>query len=197
MIGIVNGIRFAEVHVPRTGGTSRKEALKAVGACLLGNHVDHVSFASLARWFPDLVEMGVVWTVRRNPAEIAVSLWSYLQSFDSSNPHAVPAGMEFRDWFLRVVLASPGDFSELRNHLEWWRIPGKAGMPEVLRYDRLGEDWLKVCERLRVDAPLPMENHTGAGAQWRDHFDGPTFGALLDRFDRDRHAMGWPDDWML
>ena len=198
MIGIVNGIRFAEIHIPRTGGTARKEALLAAGAVTLGNHVDHVTMASAAKWFPGILQDGVIWTVRRNPAEIAVSLWAYLRQQAADNPHAVPEGMSFVDWWWAVVETHPGDFAELRNHLDWWTMPGRPERPKIFLYEFLEIEWMELCNELGVVAPLAEGvNATGAGAGWRDHFDGRTHFALMQRFSRDKNAMGWPESWQF
>lgn len=200
MIGILNGVRFSEIHIPRTGGTARKEALLAAGAVTLGNHVDHVTMASLARWFPGILRDGLIWTVRRNPAEIAVSLWAYLRRHGADNPHAVPEGMSFVEWWWAVVETHPRDFAELRNHLDWCLAPGQLdrGRLRILRYDHLAQEWPEICEALGVIAPLAENvNATGAGEHWREHFDGRTHFALMERFSRDRHALGWPEEWQF
>jgi hypothetical protein len=193
MIGIINGLRFCEIHVPRTGGTSRKEALLAAGATTLGNHTDHVTATRLREWFPKLE--ATIWTVRRNPCEIAVSLYHHLRNQGADNPHAVPMEMSFVDWMETRVFTNPKDFAELRNHSEWWLFQGQI-VPVIVPYEDLASRWESITAVLGTEAPLPVLNATGAGENWRDYFTAEHYHRYLERFSTDREILGWPKDWV-
>lgn len=146
--------RIAFVHVPRAGGTSILEALRAFGGGMsLEPHLR-------AR---DLRERlgGETWdalhsiAVVREPIDWFASAWRYI--------HARP----LHPLFVAAATSSHGEFARLAAYVA---MPGgrqidflcaPCGRPlvrHVLRFERLEEDWAELAQRLPLPGGIPRLN---------------------------------------
>lgn len=182
--------KFVEVHIPRTGGTSRKESLKAQGFESAGDQYDHRP----AKWIKN--HLGDSWgdyykfSFRRNPAEIAVSLFHYWR--DIRKERVMP-GDSFDNWVNTYLVNQPlCNPQELSSHIHYW-------LPEVEVYlfDDLQEVWPEICDRIGAKPTLPKLNSSKYRKPWREYYDESTFQTVKSRFAVDIAFFGWPDNWEL
>lgn len=225
---MILGDRFCFVHVPKTGGTSVQEALRAHGrldpfykhsfAAVLRDHMlckrwdGLFSFAFVRHPLPWLVSL---FEHDRRAAQRG-SFGNFLR-WGMASPHfndGVPIfsrKMEawldgrMRWWrlceaddfagFVRAVWA--GDVPVEDQHRYVWERPtwSDAAAPVVDfigRFERLDEDFSKVCERLKLAAQLPRRNVGGYG-NWRERYTPELEALVRDRFRADLDLFNYGD----
>lgn len=189
--------KFVEIHVPRTGGTSRKESLKKAGCRSEGDNLDHEPADVIAN------QLGARWnefykfSFRRNPCELALSLFHYRRDrLEARNPHKVPNEFTFDDWVKAYVRRLPAwKCRELSNHSFYWGEPALG--VEVFDFADMAEVWPMICDKIGVNAPLQNLNGSGASKDWRKSFTAETFELVKARFQIDTDRFGWPESWNL
>ena len=156
--------RCIYVHVPKAGGNSIAQALfgNAAGGHSGANRYRMIFGRDFWRYFK--------FAFVRNPYTRLVSAYEYLCR--GGHP-AWPQDRRFRD----EVLGHYADFEDFV--LRWltpgrnWPVPhfqpqtefltldGNLAMDFIGRFERIGEDFVLVAERLRIRAGLPHLNKTG------------------------------------
>lgn len=162
------------IHIPRTGGTSIREAVKQAFPNAIENLALKHCTAWNLRWDIPLVEWEqcVRFTVIRNPYETIESDWRFWHAAGKLYPTSFFGSDELgRRKLIRVVSS---DFpTYVRNEWLGRYSPLMAGGfrrtycygpsgedigVEVLRFEKLNEDWNKLCERLDIKVPLQKLN---------------------------------------
>ena len=176
---------FVFIHIPRTGGTSITQALlDAYPAARVdnfgGKHA--TAYAAWCRFGPKMVGW-LKFAVLRDPCEIIESDWRSVTAAAKVLPEYrlhVPvdwaeyvervAGWDFPQFVRNQWL---GVYSPLRPGGFWrtWCL-GPAGEDlgvEMLRFDRLAEDWRRLCERYGLsDLPWLNVGRATRPAEWTD-----------------------------
>lgn len=140
------------VHIPKTGGTSVSRAL--------GVTRDHMPITDRPE--------GWRFAFVRNPWDRAFSWWRY------SN---LRRRQSFRMWVLagldpKWTMASPTRRVEFHDQLGWITVDGEVAVDFLGRFERLHEDYARLCSILGVPVrPLTNENDRGGRVDdYRHHW---------------------------
>jgi len=173
------------IHIPRTGGTSVKNAIQAFfpDATRDDSHRkhwtarDHASCMTIAEW-----ERCERFTVLRNPHDLIASDWRYCR--DSAR-RATMGDLGFHPvWCAKLRRTVNADFPRFVRD-EWlgqysplylggfrrtWcsGLSGEDYGVRVLRFEHLADDWLDLCNRLGITrTELPVANSSEPSAvEW-------------------------------
>jgi len=202
------------VHVPKTGGVSVEETVKA--ACsdarkarpALGRHA---SLRKILKHEPQVIDYWSFGFVR-NPWARMVSWYSMISAWDrrhgpaSGKPQDVKHGSMRDGNAMWRAAAAYSDFDEfvMRGTEELPRV----GTPQIYylrapkldrevdfigRTETLAEDVTTVGERLGFDPELDQRN-AGGGGDFRSHFTAEMRQRVADLFETDLRAFGYSFD---
>lgn len=206
--------KFVFIHIPKTAGTSLRVVLNRHAAGPgLGNFLSR----RIGRLFPGL-ERRVFYRWRtfephlryaevqdllpaaelsacfkfcfvRNPYERLVSFFRHIETHTEHPYHRRVAG-----W---------GGFQGLVAHLAELAEPsqrafvvdrdGRPAMDFVGRFERVGEDFAAVAEKLGIESRLPHRN-ANPTARWRDFYTEELRREVRRFYAEDFEAFGYPDD---
>ena len=176
--------RHVFVHVPKTGGTSM-EREPFVG----GN--SHGRAKVLIPKAPDYFSWGFV----RHPCDRLFSAYTRNVSNRPCQQHPTVKGRSLRRW----VTGLPGYYRgrphtlPMTEYLCW--KDGKIAVDYVGRFERLEDDWQKVCLAIGVE-PTQLTHwneSTGrlAGSDWREHFTDAMIEVIADIYSADFETFGY------
>ena len=167
---VYDAICTSFVHVPKTGGTSIEHSLEPhLDKPFAGGHTTAAQFALIcpAEW-RDYFSFGFV----RNPWDRLLSAYRYLMQLPPE------LGIEQQDFVRQRWLRYENDFEGFVGALAaeptsiffvahlWPQVyylcdpSGEVMVDFVGRYERLHEDWARVCHRIGIEAPLPHLRRT-------------------------------------
>jgi hypothetical protein len=185
------------IHIPKNAGTS---ILKALGMGLGDGHLPWQAYKTVwpRRWY-----LYFKFAVIRNPWDRVVSNYLYARmersfhhSIDGSTPHGLHPDYEtLRDASFQScvelipTLKHPGWLPQS----EWICGPrGKMMMNYLCRYERLAQDFARVCKKLRIKAELPLLNPSeNKGSCWQDFYDEKTVTAVRRLYAVDIEQFGY------
>ncbi len=190
------------IHIPRTGGSSIEErdffsieagpthdALRVVRDQLDGEvYSSYFKFAFV-----------------RNPWDWVLSLYSYFSQMTPAhrwymnNMEVVQKVCSFRNFEEFCINL---DWTGLRNdyyhgvchfleqHSYITDESGAVAVDYLGRFENLNQDWLAICERIGVDAPLPHLNFTKHGS-YRQHYTPEARRAISEHYAKDIELFGY------
>lgn len=212
------GHRFLFVHIPKTGGTSLRAALKPLlysdpwyWLMWTPQRLSHLSghrtvtkfprhakvIAALEMLPPEIFADLFKFTVVRNPWDLQVSSFHHLHK---ELPHAVEGLDDFAD-FIRHKFnpERPANF-----HLDVSSTPqteflsdlrGKLHVDFIARFESLHEDYATICERLpKPGKPLPHKRKGNRKKDYRTYYTDETAAIVAQAYARDLEAFGYTFD---
>jgi hypothetical protein len=204
---------FVFVHIPKTGGTSVTEALRAaaIKLALVGPStpeqrdtwrikdawLHHILGADLQRLMGATAwERCFRFAFVRNPWDRLVSIYHFHRSLAAS-------GKDFRgnwpEWpEIAARMAATGNFGEwiktgiyARPQLDWVADrDGRLLVEFVGRFEQIERDFAHVQHRIGVTAPLPHLLRT-EHRPYREYYDSETQGLVARHYRRDIDAFGY------
>lgn len=191
--------KFIFVHVSKTGGSNLELALlpyvrqpaaslknKILRVSRLGNYRNHLfkqhDTAAYAKSIlpKDVFEQCFKFALARNPWDLLVSLYLFLRRMESHRHHTLVNKMSFEDFV---------DFEIKRNsrHQHTFALDrhGNMLLDYVGRFERLEEEFDRVCDRLGVARPQLEKRGVYKRAAYQEYYDQKL---------RDKVAGHWAKD---
>ena len=188
----------AEIHVPRTGGTSRTETLRSAGLAFKSGRW-HATANWNSRTYPKWQEW-FTWSFRRDPHEVVLSTYFYrLNKLTEPNVHIIPSGISFNEWVSIMGTVETKETPawarglEIRTHLPYWLVNGKPGIKVLYSFDDMESAWNEITDRLGVPGiELPHTNGAAAseGHTVEQHFSPESKEIIRERFRKDYELLG-------
>lgn len=208
--------KFLFVHIPKTGGTSLRAALKPLlyqdpwyylmwypqrlshwtGHRTVTKFPRHAKIIAAREMIPHEIFTGLYkFSVVRNPWDMQVSSFHHLHK---EHPEAVEGLSGFRD-FVRYKL----DPDRPPNpHLDVSGTPqmeflcdmhGNLLVDDVVRFESLHEDYERVVQRIGLKRPpkLPHKRKGSRKADYRTYYDDETAALVADWYAPDLKAFGY------
>ncbi len=126
----------------------------------------------------------------RNPWDKTVSWFHFIHGTAKSLPEAEMIAA-FRDFVRPEDSAKPSIGAD--SHIYF--IDGKPVGDEYIRYERLNEDYLRVCETLGIEPkPLPALKRESRGTQtvpYRKYYDAELRDLVAKIYEKEIAAFGW------
>lgn len=186
------------IHINKTAGTSI--ARSAGDAIVSAGH----RFAE--RWIAEHGRSGPLFSVVRDPYERVRSEYTYRRTRwerGERNPHLANLHLPFDDWvretyageafrtrsFFERAGVGFSEFNMVDDVLIWFHsqrrwlsdADGRMLVDEVLRFERLDEDWAEFCRRHEIDAPLGHDNASPMSPEVEQRFT-PEVRAVIARY---------------
>ena len=142
----------------------------------------------------------------RNPWDRLVSNYVYLKSIDANYPYTEYAYPTFKDWILgtpkkRGTEKAVGTWvdsfrcskcnSAIPLQLDMIRIKGKTMMDFIGRYERLQEDFDKVCGFINVKRQQLPRKNISYRKNYKEYFDEDTRKMVERQFSEDIEFFGY------
>jgi hypothetical protein len=179
--------RFVFAHVPKTGGISVRAALGpyADGQAAVLQETTHETLPELLSRQPRLAGH-FKFAFVRNPWNRLVSFYAYACRYLARTLPQMQ-GVSFPE-MLRLL---DGNVAWLRD-LFVMRLQSDytAGADFIGRFERLEDDFKRVCARLNIAAPLARKNASEHGA-YSAYYDSWSRGFVADRCARDIDQFGY------
>lgn len=162
---------------------------------VLGTHrllefPEHVHAQTVKNCLPPAVFMALFkFAFVRNPWDRLVSRYSYLLRNTAHPRHAFAAGLKDFDAYLRWEIAR----GKMHQYPYLCGARGEWVVDFVGYYERLHEDFSRVCARLKVSAELPRAN-TSTHQDYRTYYTPATRDLVAKHFARDLELFGYEFD---
>ncbi|SFI48437.1 sulfotransferase family 2 domain-containing protein [Albimonas pacifica] len=182
------------VHVPKCAGLAMAETLfgdKAGAHASLEDYLYHFG----ARWTDRAFKFAFV----RDPVSRTVSAFEFLRAgglhrWDAAFAERHLARFADVEAFARDGLSDPAilRYPHFREQVSFLTDPrtGRVGVDFVGRYERIGEDFARVCARLGVEAPLAERNRRPMAKAAPDLSDAAA-ARIRQVYRRDCEAFGY------
>ena len=198
MVMVSASHRFADIHVPKTGGTSRKEAFIGSGVSVIPN-LDHAPVFKLIELVPKFDEY-YTFSFRRNPLEVAASLFFYWRDgLEEDNTHKLLPSSDFRVWVKTYVKDLPlYEVRELGSHLFYWKdSDGNVAVDDIFLLDDVYNKWPTICAKVGIPPTLlPRLNASATKpSDLSGLYDQESEDIIHSRFEEDYDVLGVPDCW--
>lgn len=191
---------FAEVHVQRTGGTSRHHAFQAAGCfdtIVVGDDEENfVREKGIGSWHwpscdccralgKDRWDSMFTFSFARDPRETLLSTYFYRKTkLQKPNPHVIDSDISFEDWLKKVVAPLPKD-----SYVEFgWQSRMWTHVEKIYNFDEMEEAWVEICGRIGIDEELPDLNGTGRKSVHK-YFTPELEEIVFRRFQMDRGML--------
>jgi hypothetical protein len=209
---VSHALRGIFVHIPKTGGTSVETALGMFHdwkienrAALFGliqspdlrqkgflsHFLQHLTWPQLRELLPPECRGYFTFSVVRNPWERMVS--TYANKDPDMLMHARAQGLELEGLSFEEFLEKTENFQHIHLLPQHEFIYDQQGTPLVDfigRFERLAEDFQRICARLGVDGGLPHRNPS-RHRPYRDYYDNTTQDMVAQRYRRDIALLGY------
>ncbi len=213
MIGTRNKIVF--VHIPKTGGSSvawalRKEfdrpnplqrMLKSLDGRTINRGIYQKSrFQPLpdhAKAIDYLERLGpVYWTMRsvafvRNPFDLLISLYSYIQQTEIHHDHQAVKGISFKEF---ILTRCGGELSPYRQTSFLLDEQNRCLVSYVGRMENLGTNFQSFCAKVDVQASLSHQNKSNRSRVVADHYNSEMIDIVVETFRADFNLLGYSTD---
>ncbi len=212
--------RFLFVHIAKTGGTSIRRALRpyrwgwpytpALALCSLMSQMTqprhalgikfprHAKAIAAHEMLPrEFYESLFKFTVVRNPWDLQVSSYHHLCR---EHPDVVRGLPHFASFLRHKLDAERGydfllDISKERQWRYLCDIDGNSIVDYVGRYERLGEDYQHICERIGINPPpLPHERRSSERSDYREYYDDALAELVAEHYADDIRRFGYRFD---
>lgn len=184
------------VHIPKCAGVS---VMTSLFGCLGGGHTTLAEYQIVF----DPGEYRSLWkfTFVRNPWDRLVSAYSFLREGGMNEDDRRRAAMStdrfssFEE-FVREFIGKE-DFARLVHFRPQHRFAclsdtAPPGVDFVGRFERLGEDFARVCEKMGREVTLASANRTKARPRdYRSHYDADTAAIVGRAYARDVELFGY------
>ncbi len=190
--------RFSDIHVPKTGGTSRKEAFIEAGVLVIPG-MDHAPLHNLIKVVPKFDEY-YTFSFRRNPLEVTASLFFYWRDgLEEGNAHKIPYDSDFRAWVKSYVKDLPFfRIRELSAHCFYWKDwDGNIAVDDIFLLDDISEKWRVICDKVGIP-PVELGRLNASTTKPSDLsglYDSESARIVHSRFEEDYDLLGVPDCW--
>jgi len=190
--------RFADIHVPKTGGTSRKEAFIGSGVSVIPN-LDHAPIHKLIEVVPKFDEY-YTFSFRRNPLEVAASLFFYWRDgLEDGNPHTLPYDADFKGWVKGYVNDLPlFKVRELGAHSFYWKgKDGNIAVDDIFLLEDIDSEWAYICDKVGAKCE-PLQRLNASSSKPPDLsglYDEECAKIIHGRFQEDYDLLGFPNQW--
>ncbi len=138
--------------------------------------------------YPQIWENAFKWAVVRNPYDKTISAWKYLESTSGKT-------------LSEVLTSPPNEEDNFRDYLHFTRTQsetlstkGKLYVNYMLKYENLGEEWIKLGDELGIKLPeLPVVNKTASRvrAHSTDSLSQDEKKMIQDRYNLDFENFGY------
>jgi len=204
---------FLFVHIPKTGGTSVRSALRPyqsdVASALpnvllrrLGVNVNHYlgSYRSLqfrkheriktvARRLPsDVYESLFKFCFVRNPWDLLVSNYSYVKSTKNHKRHRRTSTMTFAEFIEFAIAKEIGFQKPIVSDTK-----GQLMVDHVGKFETLTEDFQSIVSKIEVEATLPHLNRV-TRPDYREYYDRRLLARVTDCYRDDIEAFEYEFD---
>lgn len=186
-------LRYVFIHIPKCAGTSIHVALKTIHDRLSlpldeRKYHKHSKASDVRKILGNDWNEAFKFSFVRNPWDLMVSSYHWwlkvAEQFPSlaeqtSKVKALPDFFAFvrSPYGSEMINEQPG-----RDMLDWISEDGEIIVDLVGRYETLDQDWLQVCQALKVEpVPLTRENRVERG-DYRSFYDDATRKLIGDRF---------------
>jgi len=191
-INISDKYKCIFIHIPRTAGTSIKEALKLPGR-------GHPGWQYFFEHYPQKWNTYIRFTIVRNPWDRVVSAFSYAKMWKSywhntrMGPH--PDYQVLQDKTFNECCEILRDKRDLLRHESWFpQYLWIAGMhnnnilffaDHVLHYENLENDFSILSKKIHlINVPLPKVNQS-AREEYRKYYNEETMNIIKDLYSTD------------
>jgi hypothetical protein len=124
----------------------------------------------------------------RNPWDRLVSRYSYLLRSENHPRHRLIKTMNFEDYLHWEIRRG-----KMSQHTYVCDRRGKLIVDFIGRFERLHEDFSKICERLQLRAELPKAN-ASSHRDYREYYTPATRELVAKNFQRDIQLFGYDFD---
>jgi hypothetical protein len=124
----------------------------------------------------------------RNPWDRLVSRYSYLLRSENHPRHRLIKTMNFEDYLHWEIRRG-----KMSQHTYVCDRRGKLIVDFIGRFERLHEDFAKICERLQLRAELPKAN-ASSHRDYREYYTPATRELVAKNFQRDIQLFGYDFD---
>jgi len=212
--------RFLFVHIPKTGGTSIRAALKPVlyrdpwyllmwAPQRLSHFTGHRTVTKFPRHAkvvaavemlpPEIYSKLFKFSVVRNPWDMQVSSFHHLHK---EHPEAVQGLHEFKE-FVRYKLSQdrvPNSFLDISGTPQMrylTDIEGRMQMDALIRFETLAEDFERIVKRVGIKPPprLPHRRKGKRQSDYRSYYDDETAQIVADWYADDIREFGYTFDF--
>ena len=169
--------RFIYFHIPKTGGTSVKEALSDISHQMVRPHNNVAKAREVLgnKTFDSYFKFATV----RNPWDKMVSAYEYERQ---AHPESFQKGAElygkesFEQYLRHMIAAHPGWQRQLR----WIGEDGGLALDAVMRFERLQKDFDDVCVYLHIPARKLPHSRTTRRKYYPSYYNAETKKLLAD-----------------
>jgi hypothetical protein len=197
-----SALKYVFIHIPKCAGSSIHIALRKLHE-QTDRPIEGRKYHKHSKALDVRRILGPTWNERftfsfvRNPWDLMVSCYHWWVEYAPRFPRLADQAAEVRALGdFATFLASPYGSSMVneqsgRDLLEWISEENKIMVDFVGRYESLDDDWLRVCQRLKVEpVPLTHENRV-ARAHYRSFYDEKSRGRIAERFARTIEHFGY------
>lgn len=211
--------RFLFVHIPKTGGTSLRAALKPLlyrdpwywlmwypqrlshwtGHRTVTKFPRHARIIAAREMLPpEIFNQLFKFSVVRNPWDMQVSSFHHLHK---EHPEAVEGLKDFKD-FIRHKLdpdRPPNPHLDVSaiSQIDFLRdLDGRVLVDDLVRFESLHTDYERVVSKigLKNPPPLPHKRKGRRKADYREYYDAATAQLVADRYRADIETFGYTFD---
>lgn len=189
--------KFIFIHIPKTGGTSIREALKPYTDITIHGHFNlpGIIQRSKSSLTADSVESYLKFGFTRNPWSRFVSCYNYFKHYgnrvymDTHNGNIVNRYKSFREFTL--------DFPNIHQELgDRHFLPQNTWTHEldyIGKVENINEEFNKICKRCRIsNVAIPHRNKSQKDLDnYRDYYDNTTRNIIYDHYIEDITSLGY------
>lgn len=176
---------FIFVHIPKTGGTSVQSAMMAQAGSRKYPSTKHL----LPRDLPDsiLADDFRLFAFVRNPWDRFVSLYRYLKKRQAITN--LPVAETFDAFVQQLERREPWlmKLHSVRNQTDFT----SSGLYFIGRYEKISDDFARLCSMIGVSATLPHLNTSGEKADYRPFYTEESAAVVAGKFQSDIEAFGY------
>lgn len=180
--------RFVFVHIPKVAGTSIRRALRSLAGSRsnpLGD-TKHATAGDLRAALGAAVEGYRFFAFVRNPWDRFASFHRYLWKRGLAAEHRIPEDLNA----FALMLESRDDWLEARHSIRPQSDFVDDSFFLIGRYERLAEDFDRLCAAIDAQLDLPRANAT-KGSDYRRLFNDRSAGIIAERYAGDIARFGY------
>lgn len=206
---------FIFVHIPKTGGSSvgrafRKEFdrenraqrfVNSLSKRLINKKIyeytrfqpfghDHATAAQYLNYFGDQFWQMKSFSCIRNPYDLLVSLFFYMQQYAGHPNHARVQGLSFRDFVLQTYNKDQPENFQSRFLVD---SKNRRLVQKIGRLETINESFKEIAQHLGLKAELPHSNKSKHDS-YLQYYDDETIDLVATVFQQDFDFLGYSPD---